>query len=219
MARPLARTDGLLVGDFAVSSGWLAKLRHLWATPSSRPRPDGSRCTSGCSRPTGPPRTPASGRHSGWLDASATRTSEVVSLAYLEANLVYADRTEEAMRLQALAAVAGGEVDDFSVLELFSACERAHDVARAAQWDPRREGDRHAPEPPCRVGALPHPLRRDPDHGRTVAGSGRDPDRGRSALGARPTSASARSLSRKPSSSWSGWRTTRRRRGRSPPST
>src|SRR6266498_2792844 len=40
---------------------------------------------------------------------------------------------------EALAAVAGGEVDDFQVLEevfcqLFSACEHAHDVSRAEQW-------------------------------------------------------------------------------------
>ncbi len=40
---------------------------------------------------------------------------------------------------EALAAVAGSEVDDFCVLEevfcqLFSACEHAHDVARADQW-------------------------------------------------------------------------------------
>ena len=40
---------------------------------------------------------------------------------------------------EALAAVAGSEVDDFCVLEeifcqLFSACEHAHDVTRADQW-------------------------------------------------------------------------------------
>ena len=40
---------------------------------------------------------------------------------------------------EALAAVAGSDVDDFTVLEeifcqLFSACEHAHDVARADQW-------------------------------------------------------------------------------------
>ena len=40
---------------------------------------------------------------------------------------------------EALAAVAGGEVEDFTVIEeifcqLFSACEHAHDVRRAEQW-------------------------------------------------------------------------------------
>jgi DNA-binding CsgD family transcriptional regulator len=54
---------------------------------------------------------------------------------------VHDDRVEEGMALldEALAAVAGGEVDDFIVLEeifcqLFSACERAQDVRRAEQW-------------------------------------------------------------------------------------
>jgi hypothetical protein len=66
---------------------------------------------------------------------------EFVTLAYLGANLVHADRTEEGMVLldEALAAVAGSEVDDFCVLQeifcqLFAACEHAHDVTRADQW-------------------------------------------------------------------------------------
>ena len=48
--------------------------------------------------------------------------------------------TEGMVRLdESLAAVAGGEVDDLFVIEeifcqMFSACERAHDVARAEQW-------------------------------------------------------------------------------------
>ena len=51
------------------------------------------------------------------------------------------DRVEEGMLLldEALAAVAGGDVEDFLVVEeifcqLFSACEHAHDVTRADQW-------------------------------------------------------------------------------------
>ena len=66
---------------------------------------------------------------------------EFVTLAYLGASHVHADRTEEGMVLldEALAAVAGREVDDFLVLEeifcqLFAACEHAGDVARADQW-------------------------------------------------------------------------------------
>ena len=66
---------------------------------------------------------------------------EFASLAYLGASLVHDDRLEEGMTLldEALAAVAGNDVEDFGVLEeifcqLFSACERAHDVARADQW-------------------------------------------------------------------------------------
>ena len=65
---------------------------------------------------------------------------EFVTLAYLGASLVHADRTEEGMVLldEALAAVAGSEVDDFCVLQeifcqLFSACEHAR-RRRADQW-------------------------------------------------------------------------------------
>jgi DNA-binding NarL/FixJ family response regulator len=63
------------------------------------------------------------------------------TLAYLGASLVHDDRAEEGMVLldEALAAVAGDEVEDFVVLEeifcqLFAACERVQDVVRAEQW-------------------------------------------------------------------------------------
>ena len=66
---------------------------------------------------------------------------EIVTLGYLGASLVHDDQTDDGMALldEALAAITGGEVDDFSVLEevfcqLFSACERASDIARADQW-------------------------------------------------------------------------------------
>ena len=62
-------------------------------------------------------------------------------MSYLGASLVHGDRTEEGMALldEALAAVAGGEVEDFIIVEeifcqLFSACEHAQDVQRAEQW-------------------------------------------------------------------------------------
>src|SRR5262249_52503288 len=76
---------------------------------------------------------------------------EIVSLAYLGASLVHGDQIEDGMRLldEALAAVAGAEGESFQVLEevfcqLFSACEHAHDVARADQWI--RVGDQIAAE-------------------------------------------------------------------------
>ena len=63
------------------------------------------------------------------------------ALAYLGASLVHADRVAEAMTLldEALAAVTGGDVEAFIVVEeifcqLFTACEHAHDVHRAEQW-------------------------------------------------------------------------------------
>jgi DNA-binding NarL/FixJ family response regulator len=66
---------------------------------------------------------------------------EFLALAYLGASLVHSYRAEEGMMLldEALAAVAGSDVDDFCVLEeifcqLFSACEYANDVGRADQW-------------------------------------------------------------------------------------
>ena len=69
------------------------------------------------------------------------RDLEFVALAYLGATLVHDDRTDEGMVLldEALAAVAGSEVDDFCALQeifcqLFAACEYAHDVSRADQW-------------------------------------------------------------------------------------
>ena len=74
---------------------------------------------------------------------SATHDNDLAfaALAYLGASLVHADQPTEGMvRLdESLAAVAGGEVDDLFVIEeifcqMFSACERAHDVGRAEQW-------------------------------------------------------------------------------------
>ena len=66
---------------------------------------------------------------------------EFATLAYLGASLVHDDRVDEGMLLldEALAAVAGRDVDDFTVVEeifcqLFAACEYAHDVDRADQW-------------------------------------------------------------------------------------
>jgi DNA-binding NarL/FixJ family response regulator len=66
---------------------------------------------------------------------------EVSALAYLGASLVYGGDTDDGMHLldEALAAVAGEEVDDFCVVEevfcqLFSACEHARDLRRADQW-------------------------------------------------------------------------------------
>jgi DNA-binding NarL/FixJ family response regulator len=66
---------------------------------------------------------------------------ELSALAYLGAGLVHDDRVAEGMALldEALAGVAGHEVEDFIVLsdvfcQLFAACEQAHDVERADQW-------------------------------------------------------------------------------------
>jgi DNA-binding CsgD family transcriptional regulator len=141
MARTVACMHGTIRGDFAVASGWMARAKTLLS---------------------GTPGTAESGwiaLNEGMFTGDRTRKEalfrealevarrvgdtdlELATLGYLGASLVYSDRTEEGMVLldEALAAVAGGEVDDFFVLEeifcqLFSACERAHDVTRAEQW-------------------------------------------------------------------------------------
>ena len=141
VARALAKTYGLVVGDYAVSSGWLARAQTLLGASGESPEAGWVTLHVGMfegDRATKEQRFRESlrlARRFGDTDL------EVVSLAYLGASLVYADRTEEGMVLldEALAAVAGSEVDDFSVLEdtfcqLFAACERAHDVGRAEQW-------------------------------------------------------------------------------------
>ena len=88
---------------------------------------------------------------------------EFVTLAYLGASLVHADRTEEGMVLldEALAAVAGSEVDDFFVLEeifcqLFSACEHAHDVSAPTSGSASaRRSPTGVSFRPCRRSAAP----------------------------------------------------------------
>jgi hypothetical protein len=140
VARTLAYMYGMVFGEWAVMSGWLARATTLLGDADSREGGwvalqrgmfEGDRV-----------RKEALFREA--LDVArrfADADLEFNTLAYLGACLVHADRTEEGMLLldEALAAVAGREVDDFCVLEeifcqLFSACERAHDVARADQW-------------------------------------------------------------------------------------
>ena len=144
-ARTLSCMYGTVIGDWAVCSGWLARAASLVATTA--------------------------GAEAGWVTLNAgmfegnrARKEELFrealtqarrhgdtdlefsTIAFLGASLVHSDRTEEGMLLldEALAAAAGGDVEDFLVLEeifcqLFSACEHAHDVTRADQW--MRVGD------------------------------------------------------------------------------
>ena len=149
VARTVAYMYGSVVGDWAVTRGWLARAQTLLGKRQREGEPDA-----------------ADDAEAGWValtvgmfEADRARKDEhfrraltlaraagdvgleVLSLAYLGASVVHADRTEEGMLLldESLAALAGHEVDDFSVLEeafcqLFSACEHAHDVGRAEEW-------------------------------------------------------------------------------------
>jgi DNA-binding CsgD family transcriptional regulator len=141
VARTLGYLYGSLVGDVAVHSGWMARSRRLLAQA-----PD-DRETGWVTLNRGMFEAEQSRKETLLREtiAMAQRAGdselECLTLAYLGSNLVHVDRVEEGMVLldEALAAVAGREVEDFMVLEeifcqLFSACEYAHDIARADQW-------------------------------------------------------------------------------------
>jgi DNA-binding NarL/FixJ family response regulator len=141
VARTIAYMYGSVVGDGAVMSGWLARAQTLLVGTVDSPEAGWVSLNIGMFESD---RTRKEERFREAL-ASARRFRdtdlEFVTLAYLGASLVHADRTEEGMVLldEALAAVAGSEVDDFCVLQeifcqLFAACEHAHDVTRADQW-------------------------------------------------------------------------------------
>lgn len=141
VARTLAYMNFAIVGDRAVGSGWLARARTLLGDEPDSPQRGWVALNVGMFEDD---RTVKETRFQEALVAARQARDtdlEFATLAYLGASLVHSDRTEEGMMLldEALAAVAGGDVDDFCVLEeifcqLFSACEYAHDVGRADQW-------------------------------------------------------------------------------------
>jgi DNA-binding CsgD family transcriptional regulator/Tfp pilus assembly protein PilF len=141
VARSLAPAYGMVLGDGAVMSGWMARAQTLLGDDVDSPESGWVALNIGMfeadrARKNEHFRTALSvARQLGDIDL------EIVSLAYLGSSLVHDDQIADGMRLldEALAAVTGAEVESFQVLEevfcqLFSACERAHDVARADQW-------------------------------------------------------------------------------------
>jgi DNA-binding NarL/FixJ family response regulator len=141
VARTLGYLHGSTAGDWAVASGWIARAKTLLGE-----LPEGSEhgwvaLTEGMFAESRLPKERA------FLQAirvgreSRVPDLELAATAYLGASMVHRDRVEEGMVLldEALAAIAGGDVEDFIIIEeifcqLFSACERAQDVQRAEQW-------------------------------------------------------------------------------------
>jgi DNA-binding NarL/FixJ family response regulator len=141
VGRTLAPMYFLIVGDPAVANGWIARAQTLLADDPESSERGWVTLDIGMFEPQ------RERKNELLRDALAVARSvddrdlEVVTLAYLGASLVHGDAREEGMAMldEALAAVAGQEVDDFCVLEevfcqLFSACEHARDVARADAW-------------------------------------------------------------------------------------
>jgi DNA-binding CsgD family transcriptional regulator len=141
VARTLSCMYLMIIGDRAIGGGWLARAQTLLGDRPDSPERGWVELDVGMFE------TERERKHEHFrraLDHARTQGDpalELSTLAYLGASLVHADRVDEGMALldEALAAVAGSEVDDFCVLEeifcqLFAACEHARDVDRADQW-------------------------------------------------------------------------------------
>ncbi len=149
VARKVASLHGTYRGDWAVAGGWIALAKDLLGGADAAEEEGWVALAMGMFDPD---RT----RKHEFLERALRIATEIpdaelrsATQAYYGASLVHAGRVEEGMlRLdEALAAAVGGEVDDQIVIEeifcqLFSACERAHDLSRAEQW--MRAGDRLA---------------------------------------------------------------------------
>jgi DNA-binding CsgD family transcriptional regulator len=141
VARMLGYIYGIVVGEWAIGSGWIARAQHLLGGAADSSERGWVALTLGMFERD---RSTKHRRFEEALEvASATHDNDLAfaAMAYLGASLVHADKVEEGMmRLdESLAAVAGGEVGDLFVIEeifcqMFAACERAHDVVRAEQW-------------------------------------------------------------------------------------
>lgn len=140
-ARMLGCVHQMVLGNPAVAAGWIRRAQTLLHER------DGSRETGWVALTLGMFESHRGRKEARFAEALEVarelgdRNLEFAALAYLGASLVHADRSAEGMALldEALAAVAGGEVDDFFVLEeifcqLFAACEHTRDVRRAEEW-------------------------------------------------------------------------------------
>lgn len=141
VARTVAPIHFMILGEPAIGRGWLARAQTLLSGA-----PD-SRQAGWVALDLGMFEVDRAQKESLYREALDVarrfddRQLELVTRAYLGASLVHGERTQQGMAMldEALAAVVGGEVEDFCLLEeifcqLFSACEYARDVRRADEW-------------------------------------------------------------------------------------
>jgi DNA-binding CsgD family transcriptional regulator/predicted negative regulator of RcsB-dependent stress response len=141
VARTLAGIHVATLGNPAVAQGWIGRAQTLLGLARGSPEAGWVALNLGMFESDRTrkhalfERARRVGRRLGDADL------EFTALAYLGASVVRGDRVAEGMALldEALAAVVGGEVEDFCVLEeifcqLFAACEHACDVRRAEEW-------------------------------------------------------------------------------------
>lgn len=141
VARTLPMLHGTIMGDWAVGGGWLARAQTVMADVDDPEERGWVALDVGMFEPD------RARKHEQFeIALAAARDAraielEISVLAYYGASLVHSGNVDDGMRMldESLAAIAGHEVDDFCVIEevfcqLFSACERVCDVARADQW-------------------------------------------------------------------------------------
>ena len=141
VARTLAYMYLSIIGDRAVMQGWFARAVSLLADEGPCPETGWVSLNKGMFESDRVVKEQHYREALAHARQSGDSSLEFATLAYLGASLVHDDRIDEGMLLldEALAAVAGRDVDDFTVVEeifcqLFAACEYAHDVDRADQW-------------------------------------------------------------------------------------
>ena len=141
VARLLGGVYGSAVGDWAVASGWISRAKSLLTDLPGSSEQGWVALAQGMFEPDR--RVKEQHFHMALLGGTETGDGDLTfaATAYLGASMVHDDRIAPGMALldEALAAVAGGEVANFLVIEeifcqLFAACEHAQDVGRAEQW-------------------------------------------------------------------------------------
>ena len=141
VARTLGYMHGSVRGDWAVGSGWVARAQRLIEAIPGSPEAGWISLTLGMFEQNRPLKEQYFAAAADVAAKAGDADLMFAAMAYSGASMVHGDRVEEGMVLldEALAATAGGEVDDLIVIEeifcqLFSACEKAQDIVRAEQW-------------------------------------------------------------------------------------